>query len=158
MEIDGLRRSKLHLYRIIIGLNKNLLNLSDSATKLLSRIFIHVEKNSRREERRLGVHQIFTEKSIDSMWVKEGIYGGELAQRLEGKEPRAIHPRSIFLFFIKTIQAARGDRTLYAAKFRLSGLVTSPGKTDLADRRFRELGRNLICVAALSPSFACQIG
>ncbi|KAM0737193.1 hypothetical protein ACS0PU_000286 [Formica fusca] len=98
MEIDGLRRSKLHLYRIIIGLNKNLLNLSDSATKLLSRIFIHVEKNSRREERRLGVHQIFTEKSIDSMWVKEGIYGGELAQRL-GEGPRAIHPRSIFFFF-----------------------------------------------------------
>lgn len=37
MEIDGLRRRKPHLYRIIIGPDKNLLNTLDFVTKSLSR-------------------------------------------------------------------------------------------------------------------------
>lgn len=42
MEIDGLRRRKPHLYRIIIGPDKNLLNTLDFVTKSLSRARYHV--------------------------------------------------------------------------------------------------------------------
>lgn len=63
MEIDGLRRSKLHLYRIIIELDKNLLNSMIRFHENARAIFIYVQEESAiGRGKRLEFREIFTKK------------------------------------------------------------------------------------------------